>query len=188
MKKFISILMFIVLTISATGCGSSGSSSQTEMANVDGLTVLETVWAAYEDDEKFAAAGGDMNNYVMDAPGTFDLSDVESLDSMLGVPSALAEEIDNAASLMHMMNANTFTCGSYVLREGADMEQFAMTLKDNIMNRQWMCGFPDTLIVVSLSDRHVVAAFGNAEIMETFKTKLSTAYENAEILYEESLS
>jgi len=86
-----------------------------------------------------------------------------------------------------MMNANTFTCGSYQLKEGADMETFTTALKDSIMNRQWMCGFPDTLIVVTLSDSHVVAAFGNAEIIETFKTKLTASYEGAEVIIEESL-
>ena len=123
----------------------------------------------------------------MDAPGAFALNDVEALDSTLGVPANIAEQIDNAASVMHMMNANTFTCGSYQLKEGADMETFVTALKDNIMNRQWMCGFPDTLIIVSLSDSHVVAAFGNAELIETFKTKLTASYDSAEVIIEESL-
>ncbi len=184
MKKIISLMMAALMLFSFAACGQSDSNS----LDVDALGVLSGTWAAYKDDEKFPAAGGDMNNSVMEEPGKFDTADAENLDAMLGVPSSVAENIDNAASLMHMMNANTFTCGSYQLKEGADMETFTTALKDNIMNRQWMCGFPDTLIVVTLSDSHVVAAFGNAEIIETFKTKLTAAYDNAEVVFEESLA
>ena len=188
MKKFISIMMAAVMMLSLTACGGESKDKGSKLdADTNAVTVLETVWQTYGDDEKFPAAGGDMNNSVMDAPGTFDTADQENLDATLGVPAGIAENIDNAASLMHMMNANTFTCGSYQLKEGADMETFTTALKDSIMNRQWMCGFPDTLIVVTLSDSHVVAAFGNAELIETFKTKLTATYEGAEVIIEESL-
>ncbi len=190
MKKFISIMMAAVMMLSLAACGGSKDSNGGNagaLKDVNALNVLETVWATYEEADMFPVAGGDYENSVMDAPGAFPLTDLEVLDSMLGVPASIAEQIDNAASLMHMMNANTFTCGSYQLKDGADMETFTTALKDSIMNRQWMCGFPDTLIVVTLSDTHVVAAFGNAEIIETFKTKLTASYEGAEVIIEESL-
>ncbi|MBE5955580.1 MAG: bacteriocin transport accessory protein [Lachnospiraceae bacterium] len=186
MKKFISIMMVAVMMFSLTACGGGSKDNNTKL-DADAVTVLNTVWETYGDDEKFPAAGGDMENSVMDAPGAFALADLEALDATLGVPASIAENIDNAASLMHMMNANTFTCGSYQLKDGADMETFTTALKDSIMNRQWMCGFPDTLIIVTLSDAHVVAAFGNAEIIETFKTKLTASYDGAEVIIEESL-
>ena len=190
MKKFISIMMAAVMMFSLAACGGSNDNeggNADALKDVNALNVLETVWAAYEEADKFPAAGGDMSNSVMDAPGAFDLSDTENADAMLGIPASVVENVDNAASLMHMMNANTFTCGSYQLKEGADLETFTTALKDSIMNRQWMCGFPDTLILVTLSDSHVVAAFGNAEIIETFKTKLTASYEGAEVIIEESL-
>ena len=190
MKKIISIMMAAVMMLSLAACGGSkenNGGNADALKDVNALQVLETVWTTYEDADKFPVAGGDMENSVMDAPGSFALTDLEALDATLGVPASIAENIDNAASLMHMMNANTFTCGSYQLKEGADMETFTTALKDSIMNRQWMCGFPDTLIVVTLSDSHVVAAFGNAEIIETFKTKLTASYEGAEVIIEESL-
>lgn len=185
MKRLISIMLAAMMIFSLAACGDKGGAGA--MKDVNALNVLETVWGTYGEDEKFPVAGGDMANSVMDGAGAFDVTDTESLDAMLGVPSSIAEDIDNAASLMHMMNANTFTCGSYQLKEGVDTETFTTALKDNIMSRQWMCGFPDTLIVVTLSDTHVVAAFGNAEIIETFKTKLAASYESAEVLFEESL-
>ena len=186
MKKFIAIMMAAVMMFSLAACGGSKDKGGNEAA--DALGVLETVWKTYKDDEKFAAAGGDMEHSVMDAPGAYTIGDKEVLNQDLGVPADAADSIDNVASLMHMMNANTFTCGAYQLKDGADMDTFTAALKDSIMNRQWMCGFPDTLIVVTVSDTIVVSAFGNAELIENFKTKLTTSFDGAEVIIEESLA
>ena len=116
MKKFIILLLSIFLAMSLAACGnktdSRDSSGKTEIK--DAKELLTTVWNSYEEDEKFAIAGGDMTeeNMTEDAPGTFGITDADELDRMLGFPAADAEKIDNAASIMHMMNANTFTCGA----------------------------------------------------------------------------
>ena len=47
------------------------------------------------------------------APGNFSMDDADLLDSSLGFPAAEAGKIDGAASLVHMMNLNTFTCGAF---------------------------------------------------------------------------
>lgn len=197
MKKLGLIGMSIVMMLSLAACGDDKNKDNTttseivteeEVAITDSLEIFNNVWATYGDDEKFSIAGGDYNNSVMDAPGTFAVSDTESLDAMLGVPADAASLIDGAASMMHMMNANTFTAGAYHIADAANQQTFCDKLKDNIMNRQWMCGFPDTLIIVSIGDSYVVSAFGNAEIIETFKTKLTAEYPSAAIVYEESLA
>lgn len=153
----------------------------------DATELLTNVWGTYTEAELFPIGGGDYENVVMDAPGKYDVSKAEEMDSVLGLPQSNAAMIDDAASMMHMMNANTFTCGAYHLTDASKQQAFADALKENIMNRQWMCGFPDTLLIASVGDEYVVSAFGNAEIMETFKTKLTAQYEAAEVMYEESL-
>ena len=50
-----------------------------------------------------------------------------------------------------------------------------------------MCGFPDTLLIASVGDEYIVSAFGKAQNMENFKTKLLKQYEEAEVIYEENL-
>ena len=110
-----------------------------------------------------------------------------ALDAALGLPESDAEKISGAASLMHMMNANTFTAGAYHVSDAANQQTVVDSLKDNIMNRQWMCGFPDTLIVASVGGEYVVSAFGNAEVIEKFKTNLQAQYDVTKIVYEESL-
>ena len=124
----------------------------------------------------------------MDGPGKYDVSDVEGLDAQLGFPQASVALIEDAASLVHMMNANTFTAGAYYVSDANEVELLVEDMKDNIMNRQCICGFPDTLIIVGIGDNTVVSAFGNAEIIDTFETKLLSVYDGAKVLCEESLN
>ena len=67
------------------------------------------------------------------------------------------------------------------------MDQVSAATKDNIMNTQWVCGFPQLLVMVDVNG-YLVAAFGNEELITTFKTKLLEVYKNADILFEESLA
>ena len=97
-----------------------------------------------------------------------------------------AEKIDNAASIMHMMNANTFTCGAYHLKNADDVKSVAADLKENVMGRQWMCGFPDKLVVISVDD-YLVSVFGNEELVNTFKDKLTQTYENTKVISEDGI-
>lgn len=160
---------------------------ETVAESVDPLELLNTVWATYTEDEMFPIAGGDYDNMTMDVPGVFTNENAEYLDSLLGVPADIVSNIESCASMMHMMNQNTFTCGTFNLTDGADSKAFIEALKTNIMNRQWMCGFPDTLIIMQVNDT-VVSAFGNAEIIENFKNKVTASYTGAELVVEESLA
>lgn len=149
------------------------------------VDILNTVWATYGDAEKFPVAGGDMENSVMDAPGTYALTDAEAVEATLGFPQADIALIDDAASLMHMMNANTFTCGVYHLTDSANMSKVSDSLKTAISGKQWMCGFPDTLIIISVGSDYILSAYGNAEIIENFKTKVLASYSGSAVLLEE---
>lgn len=200
MKKkiamLITLLMCTVLMMTLFGCGKSDETQTSDgdttvsitVDVVDSADLLTKVWNTYEEADKFPIGGGDYENMVMDTVGAFDVTKTEDLDSLLGMPAAGAAMIDDAASMMHMMNANTFTAGAYHLADASLQQDLADLLKDNIMNRQWMCGFPDTLLIASVGDEYVVSAFGNAEIMETFKSKLQEQYEVTEVIHEESLT
>ena len=217
MKKKIALLLLTVMTVSLIGCGEKDTTGGNDDAtnndvvvedNVEDDTteddntndngnveigegavgILQSIWSAYEEENKFAAGGGDSANMMMDEPGAFDVNNTEELDATLGFPTDYADKIDDAASLMHMMNANTFTAGAYHVSDAANQQTVVDSLKENIMNRQWMCGFPDTLIVAKVGGEYVVSAFGNAEIIENFKNKLSETFSLTDIVYEESLT
>lgn len=209
MKKKIVLLLLTVMAISLIGCGQKDVTEDKDAVVEDNVVddttddttddvngtvsvegaegVLNTIWSTYEEENKFASGGGDSHNMVMDGPGKFDVTNVEELDATLGFPTDYADKIDDAASLMHMMNANTFTSGVYHVTNADDVSAICDALKENIMNRQWLCGFPETLIIVTVDDNYVISAFGNGQIIETFKNKISGVYSNATVVYEESL-
>ena len=111
MKRTLSLMLALVMAVSLMACGKKDDGKNNADAPADSLALLTKVWDSYTDDEKFPAAGGDYETSVDDAPGAFDPSNADNLNFLLTVPTEDASLIDDAASLMHMMNANTFTCG-----------------------------------------------------------------------------
>lgn len=191
MKKFFAAIVTGAMIFALAACGSGEDKENAgSKENIESPTALLTaVWNTYGEDEQFSAAGGggsETQEPVMGAPGEFATDSAEMLDYTLGLPADSVSKIDGAASLMHMMNANTFTCGAFHVAKADDVTAVADSLKENIMKRQWMCGFPDKLIVVTVDD-YVVSAFGNEELINTFKTKLTDVYKSATVVYEEAI-
>ena len=185
MKKIISLVLAAMLTLSLAACGTKNDSKGDQpAAPASALDLLEKVWSTYTDDEKFPAAGGDYSeaNSKEDAPGVYDLTDRAAVDSALGLPETA--KVDQAASLVHMMNQNTFTAAAYHCTDDADA--LATALRDNIQQRQWMCGFPDKLVIFTY-DQYVVSLYGDEELVNTFRDKLQAAYSDAAIAYDEMI-
>lgn len=152
------------------------------------VDVLTRIWDNYTEDERFSAAGGDYDNSIMNGPGSFDVTNTEGLSTQLIFPAEHAGLIDDAASLMHMMNSNTFTGGVYHVTDTANVQVLADALKDKIENTQWVCGYPDRLIIADIGEGYVLSAFGEEEIMQTFKARLTDTYGDSKILYEQKLT
>lgn len=188
MKKFLAMILTAAMAFSLAACGGKDADEGEGAEIADSLTLLNTIWDSYGEDEKFAVMGGDFSeeNMVDGAPGNYGLEDTAMLDYTLGLPEASVSMVDGAASLVHMMNANTFTCGAFHVSSSDNVSAVADSLRENILQRQWMCGFPDKLIVITVGD-YVISAFGNGEIIDTFKTKTMSAYESAELVYEEPI-
>lgn len=189
MKKILPILLITALALTIVSCSKTTPSKDSTDKISDPVELLQTVWNTYSEDETFAAAGGDMSeeNMTTDAPGKYGLDDAAAIDNSLGLPSSCIDKIESAASLVHMMNANTFTCGAFVVKDEKDIAGIAAALKDNIMTRQWMCGFPDKLVVVSV-DNCIVSFFGEQQIVDTFKDKLCGAYSSASVISEDPIA
>lgn len=188
MKRTLSLILALVMALTLVACGKTDDSQDgASDAPADALTLLETVWASYGDDEKFSAMGGDYDHSVSDAPGAFDLSNTDNLTYMLTVPAEDAALIDDAASLIHMMNMNTFTCSALRAADAENAATLAEHMRDAIAGKQWMCGFPDKLVVITL-ENYVVSMYGNEELINTFRDKLTAAYTDAAIAYEEAIA
>lgn len=189
MRKLLSIILACFITCSLVGCSNTQNQDQPEKEESvkNTLEILTKVWESYPDTDKFAATGGDYNHTVENAPGEFDINDKESLSFLLVVPDDAAAYLDQASSLMHAMNANTFTSAAFHITAAKNTETFVNSYKEALLNNQWMCGFPEQLLFVQINSDYVVSAFGNGEMIQTFKTALTKQYPSAKILAEENL-
>ena len=153
----------------------------------DALTILNAIWNTYSDEEKFPAAGGDSEHAVDGAPGSFDASNADSLSYLLTFPADDASLIDSAASLVHMMNLNTFTCGAFHVADANNVAKLADDLRTTIQAKHWMCGFPDKLVIVTVG-QSVFSVYGNEELVNTFRDKLLASYSAATAVYDEAIN
>lgn len=153
----------------------------------DALTILNAIWNTYSDEEKFPAAGGDSEHAVDGAPGSFDVSNADSLSYLLTFPADDASLIDSAASLVHMMNMNTFTCGAFHVADANNVARLADDLRTTIQAKHWMCGFPDKLVIVTVG-QSVLSVYGNEELLNTFRDKLLASYSAATAVYDEAIN
>lgn len=206
MKRLTILFFMVMLIFMLTGCGSGNGGSQSGMGENpeeseesqygeseeskygEALDVLSAIRQSYKEEDMFAIYGGNQENAVMDAPGKFDISKTEEMKVNLGLPEELWDDIDDAASMVHMMNANIFTGAVYHLKDGTDSNDFADAVKTNIMATQWICGQPDTLVIIEVKGNYIITAYGEAEIMETFKNNALSALDGSQVVIEEPIS
>ncbi len=189
-KRILCAVLAVVMVVALAACGTNGSKEDENKVTIESpVALLDGVWSTFAEEEKFPVMGGDFEAAVNDAAGNFNISDVENATATLHITEDSLKLVDNVATITHAMNANTFSAAAYHLADATNAETLVNSLKDSIKSTQWMCGFPDTLIIYTVADEYVVAAFGNAEAIESFKTKLATVYgENATLNVEESLA
>ncbi len=208
MKKLIALLLALVMVIGLVACGNNNETPvepennenvQTPENNetpevpeqpvvtgpATALELLETVWGLYGEDEKFPVFGGDGLNMVDGAPGAY--TDMEALQSQLLVPVEEQAKVTEIASLFHGMMLNNFSCGAFKLAEGVDAAAFADTMYAAVTGNQWMCGFPEKVMIATLGDC-VVMVFGLNDAVNPFEAKLTEAYPDAVVKYSEALA
>ena len=122
----------------------------------------------------------------MDKPDFYDLAD-ENISFNLLIPADQLANVDEVASMTHMMNANSFTCGVFHLAAGVSTSDFAEAMRQSVQGNQWMCGFPDTLLIQDIAGEYVLVAFGVNDTMNPFQTYLAAAYPNATTLVTEPI-
>ena len=197
MKKLLTLILAGLMIFTLASCAGEpadkGNADETkaeteaeaEKNELEGVEapadILNAVWNTFDEDHKFLCIGGDIENPVDNAAGAYNIANAENLVAQLVCNADAAAMIDSAASLMHMMNANTFTGAAYHIKDGSDAEAFITTMKTAIQGNQWMCGFPEKLLTAKVTDDYVVVVFGNGDLVEYFKTQLTAQYSFAEV-------
>ena len=163
MKKFLTMLLALVMVLSLAACSSQKGGDVNGGFPVSAVDLLTAVWNAYPESEKFSVVGGSLDN-----------------------PADKADLIDDAASLTHMMNANSFTCGAFHVKNSGDVSAVADALRQNVQNTQWMCGFPDKLVVLTYGE-YVVALFGADDLVDDFVNTMTATYTGVQTACDEPL-
>ena len=189
MKKFISVLLALTIMLSLAACDSKTAEETNPVQEVPATAVeiLEKTWAEYAESEKFAIIGGNAEAGIMDTPANYDMEYAENMTYSLLVPADQIGNVAEAASMIHMMNANSFTCGVFRLAEGVSTADFAAAMEAAVQGNMWMCGFPETLLIKDIAGTYVLVAFGLNDAMTPFEKHLSEVYPNAETLYNEPI-
>ncbi len=198
MKKIFALVLAVTMVLSMAACAPAANDGTTTAGTteaqgpVTALEVLEAVWNQYADEDKFAVVGGSVDPdsgeaVSMEGPGDYNMAQAEDLSYSLLIPAEQLASVDEAATMVHMMNANTFTGGVVHLAADTDMAAFASAVRDSIQGNQWMCGFPERMVIASLGNNYVLIAYGVGDAMNPFCEKLAAAYESASMLYDEAI-
>ena len=198
MKKLLVLLLAAAMTFTLAACGSnvenngSTETTESEVAKVevaDANEILTKAWDEYKasasEDIQFPIGGGFGDTMVMDAPAKVDMAAEGAKDMMIYsfcIPAEAVDMTDDVASMMNMMMANNFSSAAYHVTDAANVETVVASIKDATLNNQWMCGFPEKLIIVTVGDEYVVSAFGNGMVIDAFETAITTVYGDAAVV------
>lgn len=184
MKKILAIVLALVVVVAAfAACGGEKApEAGNAPAYADATEVLTTIFAAYAEDNKFPVAGGDEANMSFEGPAKYDYTLAEELNAVAKLPASQAANIEDAATGLHAMNANSFTGAAYKLVAGADAAAFAADFQTELNNARWMCGFPEKFLVIKTGD-FLVTAYGVGDIMDYYKS-IVTAMDGVEVVLE----
>ena len=188
MKKIIAVLLALTVLFAFAACGgkktptdANTASDAEQAAYTDAVEVLTTIFAAYEEENKFPVNGGDAENMSFEAPAKYDIAKADELANNFALPASQAENIENAATAVHGMMTNNFSGAAYILKSDADAKAFADEFTAGLSGRQWLCGLPEKYVVISAGNC-VITAFGLAELLGNFETTATTVLENAQVL------
>ena len=211
MKKIIALLLALTVVLGLAACGNDTAKDTTPAttapietteapvetteeyveetmapAATNGATdLINAIWNAIPDDNKFFAMGGDWNNVADNAAGVYGLEDQEAITATLLIPAEQIANVEEAASLLHAMMANNFTCGAFKVT--GDKAAFADAMHEAVANNRWMCGMPEKMIIAEIGE-YVLVCFGINDAINPFETALGTVYADATIKYNEAIT
>lgn len=205
MKKILSLTAALLAMLMLISCGSANNdttdpetttagaeeTAAPELGYKDAAELLTMIWNDFGDDQKFYVGGGNTYNpetMVENAPGKFVALADSDYDANLGYPAADVAKIDDAASMFHGMNVNNFTCAAFHFTNADDVSGMVEAIKTNILARQWMCGFPEKLVIITLPGNYVISMWGIGEsCVDLFASKATALIDGAQIVVDQAI-
>lgn len=191
MKKLVSLALVLAALISLTSCGAQKEEkpADSEAVQIVPVDYLQAIWGSYKDDEMFPIAGGDFDIANMENPDKFDVEkNKDAFMSTFLVSEDLLADINNdVASMQHMMNINTFCAAMFTVKDASRIQSFADDYNEIIQANEWMCGIPDTVVVLSVGNAMIIA-YGEDGLIQTFKGKCEAAETSATVVLEKAVT
>lgn len=201
LKRSLLLVLAGMMMVSCIACGNSQvgntensqgsemvSESESETEKVVEIAsandILIKVWETYEEkdtdgnmyNDRFAIMGGHFESAVMDMPAQYDLTKTSDLELIYCVPQTVIPMLDDAATMVHLMAASTFTAGAYHVADAANVRTAVDAIRQQIQGNHWLDGFPDAYFVATVDEQYVIAVVGNAEVVDNFKATLQKIY------------
>ena len=203
MKKYTTFFLIFALILSMAGCrttvpgNSDPSASQTPSTNQSvpsGQTqansaqeILTAIWNKYPASERFSVYGGMVNNSVDNAPGNLDLTFKDEIMSKYLIPEDRLSQVQEGASLVHLMNSNLFTAAVFRLNAGVSAQDFAKAVREALQKNRWLCGQPDKLLITQPQSDYVLISFGSEDVMNSFTTYSQQAFPQSTTFHSEAI-
>lgn len=185
-KKILVSVIALTMVFTLAACGGNDNGSSEEGKNFASAEELLTeVYNNFGEDYQFPAAGGSSDAMSEEGPGAFTVGDGTELNQSMHFPMDYVGDIEEAATMFHLMNANTFAAGAYKIN--GDINEVAEAFTDEIDNTQWICGFPEVFVVIKAGD-YMVSAFGDSEIMDEFVKQVEANVANTEVIVNHPIS
>ena len=187
-KRILFAVVAVILVVALAACTGNTGKDENKVQIESSVALLNSVWDTYAEEEKFFVMGGDFSNPVDNAAGAFNLTDVENATATLHIAEDALALVDEAGTMIHGMNANTFSAGAFSFADAETTTAMVDVIKEAISGTHWMCGFPETLVIQNIADTYVLVAFGVNDAMNPFFTKLATAFPGATTLVDEAIA
>lgn len=189
-KKIIAVILALAAIVGVfAACGGGNENTQGGASSYESSeAILNTVWGAFKEDQKFATIGGDIETAVNDAAGKIDTTNTENMEALYSITAENAAKMDAAASLTHMMNGNIFTAVAFHMAEGADMAALADSIKETVLAKHWLCGTPEEFVVIKVDGEYAISAYGSKMNIDNLKANAAEALAGSEILVEATIA
>lgn len=194
MKKLVALFLVVAMALPFVGCGENDGNVENEVENevkveiTDANEILTKVWETYSEsateDTTFYIMGGNVESMVEGAPAVFDTS-LEGAEDTLIYSYCIPEEViamtDDIATMRNSMMVNNFTCAALHMTDVANVDSAIAGIKDATLNNQWMCGFPEKLVIATIGEEYVVYAYGNGMVIDAFASAVQNVYGEAAV-------
>lgn len=114
------------------------------------------------------------------------MDDADNLDVPSHFPADKSDSIHDAASLILHDERQQLYLRRVPCENSGDISAVADALRQNVQNTQWMCGFPDKLVVLTYGE-YVVVPFGADDLVDDFVNTMTATYTGVQTACDEPL-